>query len=294
MRDRMLIKLADWAVNRTRWMIILAVVVTIILGILAEHIEMSPKWSDMLPKGDKRTEEFDRILEEFMSASSIVVVVQGEEQRIKEYADYLAPRVLEQLPVPGSAEGETKLYARRVDYKQELDFIQNHGFMLMKASDLENMQDIFEDPNLVPLLTNINDSFEKEYIEADESLSTREQEDGAYMFLDGIEGWLEVMERYLEGDAVPAAESEAAVDELLTGDPYFISYDRQALILNVIPTFSMMDVTMMVEGTDAIQALVGQRVGLIEIDNGQWRVDFGTIQLAVYQEQDKKFKPIRC
>ncbi len=42
------------------------------------------------------------------------------------------------------------------------------------------------------------------------------------------------------------------------------------------------------------EALVGQRVGLIEIDNGQWRVDFGTIQLVVYQEQDKKFKPIKC
>ncbi|MBA7649055.1 MAG: MMPL family transporter [Calditrichaeota bacterium] len=258
MRDRILIKLADLAVNRTRWMIILAVVVTIILGIMAEQIEMSPKWSDMLPKGDKRTIEFDRILEEFVSASSVVVVVQGEEQRIKQFADALAPKLLEPLPVPGGEEGETKLYARRVDYKQDLDFIQNHGFMLMKASDLENMQDIFEDPNLAPLLTNINDSFEKEYIQTEESLSTREQEDGAYMFLDGIEGWLEVMERYLEGDAVPAAESEAAVDELLTGDPYFISYDRQALILNVIPTFSMMDVTMMVEGTDAIQALVNE------------------------------------
>lgn len=258
MRDRILIKLADLAVNRTRWMIILAVVVTVILGALAEHIKMSPKWSDMLPKGDKRTVEFDRILEEFTSASSIVVVVQGEEQRIKEYADYLAPRVLEPLPVPGGEAGETKLYARRVDYKQELDFIQNHGFMLMKASDLENMRDIFEDPNLVPLLTNINDSFEKEYIQTEESLSTREQEDGAYMFLDGIEGWLGVLERYLEGDAVAAAESKAAVDELLTGDPYFISYDRQALIMNVIPTFSVMDVNMMVEGPDAIQALVSR------------------------------------
>ncbi|UCH62609.1 MAG: multidrug RND transporter, partial [Fidelibacterota bacterium] len=256
MRDRILIKLAGWAVNRTRWMVILAVVVTIILGIMAEHIEMSPKWSDMLPKGDKRTEEFDRILEEFVSASSIVVVVQGEEQRIKEYADYFTPRVLEPLPVPGGEEGETKLYARRVDYKQELDFIQNHGFMLMKASDLENMQDIFEDPNLMPLLTNMNDSFEKEYIQTEESLSTREQEDEAYMFLDGIDGWLTIMERYLNGEAVAAAESEAAVDELLTGDPYFISYDRRALIMNVIPTFSMMDVNLMVTGTDAIQALV--------------------------------------
>ena len=258
MRDRLLLRLADLAVNKTRWMVIGSFVVTIILGYMAEHIEMSPKWSDMLPKGDKRTEEFDRIIEEFVSASSIVVVVQGEEQQIKDYADAFAPRVREPLPVPGGEDGETKFYARRVDYKQELDFIRNHGFMLIKASDLENMQDIFENPNLVPLLTNINDSFEKEYIQTEESLSTREQEDEAYMFLDGIEGWLITMERYLKGESVAATEAEAAVDELLMGDPYFISYDRQALIMNVIPTFSMMDINMMVEGTDAIQALVDQ------------------------------------
>ena len=35
-------------------------------------MSMTPKWSDMLPKGDPRTIEFDRILEEFQSASSII------------------------------------------------------------------------------------------------------------------------------------------------------------------------------------------------------------------------------
>ncbi len=257
MRERMLIKLADWAVNRTRWMIILAVVVTVILGALAGRIQISPKWSDMLPKGDKRTIEFDRILEEFTSASSIVVVVQGEEDRIKAFADSLTPRLLRPLPVPGKEPG-TKRYVRRVDYKQEVDFIRDHGFMLMKASNLENLRDVFEDPNLVPLLTHMNDGFEKEYIQTEEALSTREKEDGAYMFLTGIENWLEIMERQLSGKEVTPQETHGAVDELLLGEPYFISYDRQALILNVIPTFSMMDVTMMVEGTDAIQALVNE------------------------------------
>jgi len=42
------------------------------------------------------------------------------------------------------------------------------------------------------------------------------------------------------------------------------------------------------------ESLVGQWVGLIEIDNGQWRIDFGPIQLAVYEEQAGKIKPIGC
>jgi len=257
MRDKLLIKLADWAVNKTRWMMTGVVILTLFFGYLSEHIQYTAKWSDMLPKGDRRTEEFDRILKEFVSASNIVIVVQGEESQIKAFADDIAPKLLQPLPIPDS-DKEPRVFVRRVDYKQEVDFIRNHGFMLMKESDLKNMKDIFQDPGLIPLLTNINNSFEKEYIQTGESLSTREKEDGAYMFLDGIDTWLEVMERYLSGEIVDVKETHSAVDKLLVGDPYFISYDRRALILNVIPNFSMMEMDLMVDGTDAVQVLVNE------------------------------------
>jgi len=234
---------------------VMMVILTLLFGALGSRIQITPKWSDMLPRGDKRTVEFDRILEEFISASSIVIVVQGEEEKIKAFADNIAPRLLEPLPVPGE-DSETRVYVHRVDYKQEVDFIQNHAFMLMKADDLRNMKDVFHDPNLVSLLTNINNSFEKEYFQTEEALSSREEEDGAFMFLDGIKSWLDVLKRYLAGEDVSLNETHQVADKLLIGDPYFISYDRKALILNAIPTFSMMDVNLMVEGTDAVQALV--------------------------------------
>lgn len=255
MRDKILSKLAKLHANHPWRMLFIVVAITVFCIILASGIQITPKWSDMLPKGDKRTIEFDRILDEFVSASSIVIVVQGEESKIKAFADRIVPKLLAPIPVPGK-ESEKKIYVRRVDYKQEVDFIRNHGFMLIKESNLKNMRDIFQNPNLIPLLTNINNSFEKEYIEPDEALSTREKEDGAYQFLNGIENWLGIMERYISGEDVALKETHSAVDKLLLGEPYFISYDRKALILNVIPNFSMMDVILMVEGTDAVQALV--------------------------------------
>ncbi|MCK4639843.1 MAG: MMPL family transporter [Candidatus Marinimicrobia bacterium] len=255
MRDKILSKLAKLHANHPWRMLIVVTAITIICTILTSQIQISPKWSDMLPKGDKRTAEFDRILDEFVSASSIVIVVQGEEDKIKAFADTIAPKLLAPIPNPENRT-EKKIYVRRVDYKQDVDFIRNHGFALIKESDLKNMRDIFQDPNLVPLLTNINNSFEKEYIETDKSLSNREKEDGAYQFLDGIENWLGVMHRYISGKDVSLKETHSAVDKLLLGEPYFISYDRKALILNVIPNFSMMEVFLMVEGTDAVQSVV--------------------------------------
>jgi hypothetical protein len=255
MREKILRKLAQLQTNHPWKMLILVITITIVCIILASRIQITPKWSDMLPKGDKRTAEFDRILDEFVSASSIVIVVQGEEEKIKAFADTITPKLLAPIPNP-KKKTENKVYVRRVDYKQDVDFIRNHGFALIKESDLKNMRDIFQDPNLVPLLTNINNSFEKEYIETDKSLSSREKEDGAYQFLNGIENWLEVMESYLSGEELPKKEVYSAVDKLLVGEPYFISYDRKALILNVIPNFSMMDAILMVEGTDAVQSVV--------------------------------------
>ncbi len=62
------------------------------------------------------------------------------------------------------------------------------------------------------------------------------------------------MEQTLETGTIEPAAAEAAVDKLLLGEPYFLSYDRQALIMNLVPTFSMMDAFMIVDGTDAVQA----------------------------------------
>jgi len=41
------------------------------------------------------------------------------------------------------------------------------------------------------------------------------------------------------------------------------------------------------------EALIGHRVGLIEVDNGTWRLDFGTLKLALFDDKKEKFKPIQ-
>ncbi|MCF7807084.1 MAG: MMPL family transporter [Candidatus Marinimicrobia bacterium] len=257
MREKLFRKLADLAVNKTKMMLWIILGVTLVTGALTSRMSLTPKWSDMLPEGHRMTVEFDRILKEFQSASSIIVVVQGEEADIKAFADDLAPKVLKPLTVPGK-DNEPMVYVRRADYKTELAFMKEHGFMLIKEDDLKNMKDIFQDPGLSGLLTNMNNSFEKEYIQPDESISSREEEDGALVYLNGINSWLEEMERTLITERVNEKSTHAAVDKLLLGEPYFLSYDRQALIMNLAPTFSMMDAFLMVDGTDAVQAILDE------------------------------------
>jgi predicted RND superfamily exporter protein len=249
MREKALIKLAQWHADHPWRMLLIALLLTVFFASFAMQLSVTMRWSDLLPTDDQRTIQFNKIIDEFVSATSLVVVVQGEENRIKEFADALAPGILALRDPDDSTQ---KLF-KRVDYKTEVDFLKNHGLMLIKEDDLENLKDIFTDPNLDGLLFNLNNSMEKEYVGKEDSLSTREKEDGAVYFLDGIQELVEALKDAAAGTDLTAEDVHRVADKLLTGEPYLLSYDEKALILNVIPNFTMMDLHSVVEGTDAAQ-----------------------------------------
>ena len=94
MREKLLIKLASWHAHHPWRMLAIVFVLTLLFGWFAEHLTVTMRWSDLLPSGDPKTLEFNKVIDEFSSATSLVVVVQGEEERIKEFADTLAPQIL--------------------------------------------------------------------------------------------------------------------------------------------------------------------------------------------------------
>ena len=295
MREKLLLKLAEWHSSHPWRMVAVVVLLTLIFGWFAEHLSITMRWADLLPSGDQRTVEFNKVIDEFSSATSLVVVVQGEETRIKEFADTLAPKILNLVDTSQNEKSQkqidelqkklAKLQAKagkesqitalqseidalkkkinfklfsRIDYKMEADFLKNHGLLLIKESDLKNMQDMFLDPNLKGVLFNLNNAMEKEYVGQEESISTREKEDQAVALLDGIQDLVYTLQRASRGEDLSQKEIQKTVDKFLIGDPYFLSYDQQALVMNVIPNFSMLDLDYLVSGTDQVQVLVDE------------------------------------
>jgi predicted RND superfamily exporter protein len=258
MREKILKSLAKFHAHHPWRMLVIVAFLTIIFLGLASNLKVTMRWSDLLPSKDRRTIYFNRIINEFVSATSIVVVIEGDEEQIKAFAEEAVPKIKATIDPE-----DKKPFVKRVDYKQEIDFIKNHALMLIKADDLNNMKDVYKNPNLVPLLENINNSLEKEYVGREESLSTREKEDGAFIFLDGIQNLINAMQRYLQESLHPMSFSEdlknaaqQAVDKLLLGEPFILSYDKTTLILNVIPNFTMLDIGKLVDGVDAVQEVI--------------------------------------
>jgi predicted RND superfamily exporter protein len=258
MREKILKTLARMHTHLPWRMLAGVALLTIIFALFASQIKITLRWSDLLPSKDRRTVQYNEIIDEFVSATSIVVVVQGQEERIKAFAEEAVLRIKATVDSK-----DNTLFVKRVDYGLEMDFIRHHGLMLVKADDLENMKDVYTNPNLVPLLTNINNSLEKEYVGREESLSTREKEDGAFLFLDGIQNLITTIQQFVEDEASSDAQSVNpqdlpldAVDKLLFGEPFILSYDKTALVMNVIPNFTMWEMGKVIDGVDAIQETV--------------------------------------
>ncbi len=246
MRKEIFKKLSFLAVNHAWKMIIFSVVLTIAAGKISENLTMSMRWSDLLPLSEPSVQEYNKIIEDYNSASSIFIVVQGDENRIKDFAGEIAGPVTALKDI------------KRVDYRINADFIKNHGFMLSKTRDLQNSEDMFSNLNLKNFLSNLNNNLEKTYVYNDdeEKLSNKEKTDEAISSLESIKKWLESIELYCKDPDADKAIAETAVDRFLLGEQYFLSYNKRILLMIAQPDFSMTDIDKCISSTDAIQAII--------------------------------------
>jgi predicted RND superfamily exporter protein len=297
MREKLLLTIARWHATHPWRMLLLVLFLTVMFMAFASQLEISTHTSDLLPSGDAKVEQFNKIIDEFSTSTSLVVVVQGQEAGMKEFADHIAPLIVEAVDTSKNEANQqriAKLDAKiaslqakknkqtqieklteeirtlesqmnrkmfqRVDYKIPAEFLKDHMLMLVKEDDIENLKDVYMDPNLIGLITNLNNSLEKEYVGQEESLSTREEEDGAFSFLDGIENLILTLTKAAKENALSEAESWAAAEKILFGEPYFLSYDKSALILNAIPNFTIMNRDLIMSSTRTVQGILDEQL----------------------------------
>ncbi len=246
MRERLLRNWARIAATHP-WRVIIAVlIVTVLAAFSASRIRMDMRWSDLLPMNDPKASEFDKIITEYKSASTFLVVVRGEEQQIKRFADAITPEI-----------GQLDQYFSRVDYKLDKEFLSSHALMLAEVKDLKTSADMFKDLDLIPLLTSVNDNFEEEYVGDEEALSTKEKENDAVRTLDGFHSWLKAMDMFITNpDAANSSLADSAVETFLYGDPYFISQDKRVLLMNLKANFTAMEIDKDIASTNSVQEIL--------------------------------------
>jgi uncharacterized protein len=228
MKEKIFKGLAKLTTKRPGLSLLVALVLTILAGGVSEHLELKMNFKDLMPQSHPTVVEYNKILDHYQAASNVVIAAIGEEDSLKRFVEDVVPEIKNM--------GQ---YIKRVDYKMNKDFFENHAFILTKSKDLANAQDMYSDLGLVPFLSGINDAFEKTYVaDGEESISNKEKEDKAVASMDGLKTWLETMQYYIENpDSNNRELAEQAVDKMLIGEEYFLSQNKDMILLFAQPTF---------------------------------------------------------
>ena len=228
MRKKFLNLIARWCVIHTWWMTVAILVLTLFFGYRASTLQMRTGFDSLLPGDNPRTAEFNRILEEFENESNIMLLAKGTEDSLKSYARSVKP-LLEDFDE----------WVASVHIQIPEDFYRRNALKLLPPDQLDNFGSMFYDPNLVPFLHNLNNSFEGEYQGNDEALTSRKDELDAVRFLDGLEMFVEIQSSVMKG--VSDGEiGQKAVDAITFGETYMLSPDKDMILILIEPTFNMM------------------------------------------------------
>ena len=252
MREKVLNNVAIFIAKKPWWTALILLILTIIMTGMAAQLKLTTSFTNLLPKDNPMVDEFNMIIDEYNGSSSMLIVAEGQPEKLEEFAERAVPKI-----------EELTQWVSRVDYKMPKEFMAEHGLMLMKSSDLENNMDLFQSSSLDEFLINLNNSLEKEYIQSEDKITGQEQEQGAIRFLASIQSWVTIFNGVLNGDTEGSGKN--AAEAILYGDEYYRSWDDHMIILQILPTFTMFDIEPSVASTDSIEKIVhdiGDEIGV--------------------------------
>ena len=254
--------LADIVCKRSGTVLLVCAIITVFMVVSAMRTTLKTQIADMMPKDVPMAQEFKAIIDEFESASSVMIAVESKDKdkkQMKACAEEIANRLKSvvrykpaegqklsilqnvrvlfgQYPVEGVVYDTIEL-VKRIDYKLDNEFIAEHGMMMQKPKDLQNFMDMFGSLSLPDLIGNINNNFEKEFIEDSDNMATLDGEAEAVQGLESMYKFVENIGKYADNrDTSDVAE---AIRGFITGPEYFISPDNTLLLVMLQPTVDM-------------------------------------------------------
>ena len=245
MRKKFLHLIARWSVTHTWWMTVGILVLTLFFAYRASTLQMRTGFDSLLPGDNPRTAEFNRILEEFENESNIMLLAKGNEDSLKAYARGVKP-LLEDFDK----------WVANVHIQIPEDFYRRNALKLLPPDQLDNFGSMFYDPNLVPFLHNLNNSFEGEYQRNDEALQSRRDELDAVRFLDGLEMFVDLQSAVMNGEVIEDV-GQKAVDAITFGETFMLSPNKDMILIFIEPTFNMMiEPAELQESVDGIEKII--------------------------------------
>ncbi len=265
LRMKLLGKWGRWAATHWGRALLIALAITLVMGIGASQLKLEMTFYSMMPKGSQQVRDMKKIIENFPAASSIVVVLEAKDKSDRAEAEIAVRKAVDSLSRE-LLKAEFSEYILRVQGKLDIDFFKEHGLMLSKAEDIDRVRRIYSNINLVPLFSHLNDDFEREYSGDEDKLS--DDEELAIAQFEGLEQILKVMESSAAGERISAEAISASIERFLFGSPYFLSRDSTMALLFIQPTFTINDFIICAEIIPPMEKMIKERAETLGVSAG--------------------------
>ena len=237
-KERILVHWAEWSVIHYRKALLLIFMITLLLGTGFALLQTEMTFFSILPEHSPQVQDLKRITEDFPSASQIILAVDARHMDDAEEAEEMVRKTIDSL-IAEFNDPAWEVLLEGATTGIDTDFIRDHGMILYKPEDQERILRIFENPDLLPFMTHLNDDYEREYSGNEDNLEDDEQM--AIAQIRGLGGILSLMDRHLQGDDISKREMGEALDRYFFGDSHILSRDNRMGILFLRPTFTMDD-----------------------------------------------------
>lgn len=225
----------------------------IVLSIISSlNIEMKTKLEDLLPENNPKIESYKELNELFSGGSMVMITIEGKDKvKMAECAERFAGDV---------RNNETIIkYIRTITLKLDKEYIKKWGLLLQKAKDLEKTKKTLSHLNLLPFIKALNDSFEETYIEEEEEINTRAQENKAVSMFNQLEAFFTLLREFLENPGTSGEELKSQgvklAETFMYGDEYGYNHDNTMLMFTIYPNFNIMEVEKIKEMMEGIKLI---------------------------------------
>ncbi len=267
-RMRMLGAWGVWAAKHWVSALLIALGITVLLGLGLSRLRLELTYYSLMPKDSPKVRDLQNIVETFPAASSIVVVLKAENSADRDRARQTITAAVDSIVVELSRP-EYAASIVRVQGRFDLDYIREHGLILSKKEDIERFQRMFTDLNLVPLITHLNDDFEREYSGNEKKLSEEEEQtSGQLEGLGKIIGLMSAAAADGNGRETDPEELSAGLDQFIFGSPYFLNRDGTMAVLFIQPAFTINDLERVVAEIPELEHIIKNKVRTLGVTAG--------------------------
>jgi hypothetical protein len=287
--------------------------------IASGRLRMRTQFEDMMPQDIPQVVEFQNIIDDYTSTTPITIAIESKSKDValmKKCADDISKR-LEKLvrikpkegqklnlrqqwgimtnkfPVEG-VEYDTVKLVKRIDSKIDNEFFSNHMMMVQKKKDLMTFMDMYSSIRLPELIANINNNFEKEFVDDADNLNSLDGESEAIQGLESIYKYIRSIDRFTDNQ--DSSQVVNAINEFVSIPEYMISSDNTLLIMMLHENVSINDQlddamnlgVQVIDSLDAYKTLypdltLGAAGGMaLQVDeNRALAQDFGPVKMAV-------------